>query len=432
MPALEPVLERLLPAKLGGPFRRVFSASLIANLGDGLLIAAGPLLVASLTDDPLLISLAAVASQLPWVVFSLFAGILADRVPRVRLMLIASWARALVLAAIVGLVATGTLTVPVLYLGLFLMGTCEVVLDTTWTSVVPDVVPREHLGLGNARLGASQLTMNQLAGPALGGVLFALGHALPYGAATATTLLAVACIAGLRLPQHEGETTGSIPVGGALARVRRELGSGFRWLWGHHAIRALAIILFAFNITYGMTWGVLVVYAHRILGLDATGYGLLMAVSAIGGLVGAGMFGWLERRFSYAAMMRVLLCIEVLMHFVFALTTSWIVAGAALFVFGAYAAVWMTISQTIRGRAVPSRMRGRVSSVYLLGLFGGVAIGSPIGGAIAQQAGVTATMWWAGIGTAVVLAIVWRMIPGIGAAGEHGPEGGAAPADSVA
>ncbi|CAG7844299.1 hypothetical protein USB125703_00526 [Pseudoclavibacter triregionum] len=379
MPALEPVLERLLPAKLGGPFRRVFASSLAGNLGDGLLLSAGPLLVARLTPDPLLISLAPVASQLPWIALSLFAGILADRMPRVRLMVLASTCRALVLGGLVALLLTGALTIPLLYLA-----------------------------------------------------LFALGAALPYGAAGVTTLLALWAIAGLRMPEHRDETTGSMPVGGAIARVRRELGSGFRWLWGHAAIRSLAIILFAFNITFGMTWGVLVVYAKEVLGLDAAGYGLLMTASAIGGLLGTACYGMLERRFSYAGMMRTLLCVEVLVHLGFALTTSWAVAAAILFVFGAYGTIWGTISGTIRGRAVPSRMRGRVSSVYLLGMFGGTALGSPLGGLLAQQAGVTTTMWWAGIGTAVVLAIVWRMIPAIGAAGEHGPEDEAATPDSVA
>lgn len=432
MPALEPVLERLLPAKLGGPFRRVFASSLAGNLGDGLLLSAGPLLVARLTPDPLLISLAPVASQLPWIALSLFAGILADRMPRVRLMVLASTGRALVLGGLVALLLTGALTIPLLYLALVALGVFEVLLDTTWVSCVPDLVPSEHLGLGNARLAASQLVMNHLAGPALGGALFALGAALPYGAAGVTTLLALWAIAGLRMPEHRGETTGSIPVGGAIARVRRELGSGFRWLWGHAAIRSLAIILFAFNITFGMTWGVLVVYAKEVLGLDAAGYGLLMTASAIGGLLGTACYGMLERRFSYAGMMRTLLCVEVLVHLGFALTTSWAVAAALLFVFGAYGTIWGTISGTIRGRAVPSRMRGRVSSVYLLGMFGGTALGSPLGGLLAQQAGVTTTMWWAGLGTALVLAIVWRMIPAIGAAGEHGPEDEAATPDSVA
>lgn len=355
---------------------------------------------------------------------SLPAGILADRSPRVRLMVIASWGRALVLAGIVALLLANALTVPLLYGALLLLGTAEVILDTTWSSAVPDLVPSEQLGVANARLSASMLIMNQLAGPAVGGALFAAAHAIPYGAAAATTLLAALAIAGLRMPHPGAATTASIPVqgGGALARIGRDLGAGFRWLWGNPPIRALAIIMFAFNITFGMTWGVLVLYAREVLGLDALGYGLLMACSALGGLVGAGGFGWLEQRASYTRMMQVLLGIEVLVHVALALSRHWALAAATLFVFGAYGAVWGTLSRTIQGRAVPSRMRGRVSSVYLLGMFGGIAIGMPIGGAIAQQAGVIAPMWWAAGGTALALALVWRLLPAIGSAGEL-PEG---------
>lgn len=413
------LVERLAPAALGGPFRRILAASVVANLGDGILLAAGPLLAASITSDPLLIALAATAVQLPWVLVSLLAGIVADRAPRVRIMVIASWARAAVLAGLVALIVVQALTMPLLLIALLLLGTAEVFLDTTWLSTVPDAVPSEQLGVANARLSASELVMNELAGPALGGVLFALGHAVPYGATAMTTILAVLALAGLVVPHHAMSADDEAPREEAVwRRRRRELAEGFRWLRSSPPVRTLTIVIFAFNITFGMTWGVLVLYADEVLGLDAAGFGLLMTVSAVGGLLAAGAFGWLERRASYARMMQTLLVIEVLVHVALACSADWIPAAITLFCFGAYSTVWGTLSATIFGRAVPSRMRGRVSSIYLLGSYGGLAIGMPLGGAIAQQAGITAPMWWAAGGTALVLALVWPMLPMIGRAGE--------------
>lgn len=412
------ILEWLVPARIGKPFRRILTANTISNLGDGVLIAAGPLLAASLTDSPFLIAIAALAVQLPWLVMSLIAGVIADRMPRLTLIHIASWLRAAVLAILVALIASNTLTLTSLILCLFALGSCEVFLDTSWSSLVPDLVPHRELGIANARLSATHRVMNQLLGPALGGLLFAIAHALPYGVTVITTLLALIAIAGLRVPPHDDpHPHESVEQG--FGRLRHDLAQGMSWLWNHAPMRVLTFTLFAFNITYGITWGLLVVWATQTLGLDAGGYGLLMAVSAIGGVVGAGAFGWLERHFSYSLLMRVSLSLEVLVHASFAMTSHWAFAIPIFLVFGAYDTVWTGINQTIRGRAVPSRMRGRVSSIYMLSNFGGIALGTPLGGAIASLWSVQAAMWCACAGTALALALVWRMLPKIADAGSE-------------
>lgn len=419
------VLEWLVPARIGMPFRRVLGANTISNLGDGILIAAGPLLAASLTDDPFLISIAALVVQLPWLVLSLGAGVIVDRLPRLPLIHIASWVRAAVLTVLIALIGLSVLDLPMLFVCLFALGCCEVFLDTSWSSIVPDLVPSRELGIANARLSASHRIMNQLLGPALGGLLFVVAHAIPYGVAVVTTLLALVVIAGMRVPDHrDPDAADSVEQG--LARLRTELAEGISWLWNHVPMRVLSLTLFAFNITYGMTWGLLVIWATRTLGLDAGGYGLLMAVSAVGGVVGAAAYGWLEERCSYGLIMRVSLSLEVLVHASFAMTSHWGFAVPIFLVFGAYDTVWTGINQTIRGRAVPSAVRGRVSAVFMLANFGGIAIGTPIGGAIASLTSVSTAMWCAAAGTALALALVWRMLPKIADAGAM-PEGTAQP-----
>lgn len=414
------LIERLLPERLGRAFRRIFAIAGLANLGDGILMAAGPLLVAQLTSDPLLISLALVAQQSPWFIVGLLAGVVADRVPRVPLLVAAQTLRIVALAGITALLLTGALSIWVLFGLLFLIGIGEVFFDNTWAAMIPDAVPKAHLGAANARAAILNNVFNQMAGPALGGALFALGALWPLSSTTILLALGTVLLLRLRLPAAAREPspeTAAIALKGAGARIRHDFTSGLRWLWGNAPVRTLFLVITTVNITFGMTWSVLVVWAQERVGVDAVGYGLLLAASAIGGVAGAALFGRLERRFSYGTMMRVCLSLEVAVHALLAVTTNPIVGAVVLVLFGGYATVWMTTSQTVRGRAVPTHVRGRVTSIYLLGAFGAVSIGAPIGGLIAQQFGVVATMLVACAGTAVIVASVWRQLPAIGRAG---------------
>ena len=157
-------------------------------------------------------------------------------------------------------------------------------------------------------------------------------------------------------------------------------------------------------------------YATEHLQMGAVGFGALTTASALGGLVGTACFGWLERHVSFATLMRVCLSLEVLMHLGFALTTSAVVAFVIMFGFGAYAFIWGTISTTVRQRLVPLQLQGRIASVNMVGVFGGLVIGQLLGGLIAQTWGLTAPWWFAFAGSAITLLLVWRSISNIAAA----------------
>jgi predicted MFS family arabinose efflux permease len=180
-----------------------------------------------------------------------------------------------------------------------------------------------------------------------------------------------------------------------------------RWTARHPAVGTLALTIFVFNVTFGAAWSVLVLYAGERLGLGAVGFGLLTTVSAIGGLVGTVSYGWITRRVSLGNVMRVGLVIETLTHLVLALTTSAWVASATFFVFGAHAFIWGTTSHTVRQRAVPTDLQGRVGGVYVLAVFGGLVAGSAVGGTLASAFGVTAPFWFAFAGSAVFLVLLW-------------------------
>ncbi len=125
------------------------------------------------------------------------------------------------------------------------------------------------------------------------------------------------------------------------------------------------------------------------------------------------MYDILERRFALGTLMRICLSLEVFAHLALALATKPWMGLAIMFVFGAYAFVWGTVSNTVRQRAVPMEFQGRVASVYLIGVFGGMVVGSALGGLIAHQWGLTAPMWFGFVGTAIILALIWRQLPQI-------------------
>ena len=397
---MQRVAEVVLPTRMGTPFRWLVGASWMWNLGDGIALAAGPLLVASQTDDPLLVAMGALLQRLPWLLFGLYAGVLADRVDRRLLVLAVAAARTAVLVVLAAALALGAVDVAVVLAAMFLLGVAEVFTDTTTATLLPMVVPRADLGTGNARLMAGHLTMGQMIGPAIGAGLFTLGAAWPFLTEALLVALAAVMLGRMRL------TPLPRPVG--ASHLRRDVAEGLRWTWGNPAVRTLTLAIVTFNVTWGAAWSVLVLYAGERLGLGPAGYGLLFTASAAGGILGTASYDWLERRAGLAALMRWGLVIETFTHLGLALTTTPAVAMAILFAFGAHAFVWGTTSRTVRMRAVPAQLQGRVSSLYSIGVYGGIVAGQALGGVIARIWGVTGPFWFAFAGSAVILALIWR------------------------
>jgi predicted MFS family arabinose efflux permease len=192
------------------------------------------------------------------------------------------------------------------------------------------------------------------------------------------------------------------------SHVRRDIREGLAWTWRHSAVRTLTLTIVTFNVTWGAAWSVLVLYAKQRLGLGAVGFGLLNTILAVGGLAGISAHGWLTRHVSLANVMRGVLLVETLTHLGLALTATAWVAGAIMFVFGAEAFIWATTSQTVRMRAVPAPLQGRVGSLYMIGVYGGLLVGQALGGTIARLWGVTAPFWFAFTGSALMLALIWQ------------------------
>jgi len=176
------ISDTVAPNRLGRSFRWLLASSFISNVGDGIALAAGPLLVASLTHDPFIVSMALLAQQLPNLLFGLPAGAIADRYDRRRIIAAVNLARAAVLAVLAATLVGGAVSIAVVLLTLFILGTAEIFADVSSNSLVPRVVPREDLGIANARLTGSFLLTNELLGPPIGAFLFTVGLGLPFAA----------------------------------------------------------------------------------------------------------------------------------------------------------------------------------------------------------------------------------------------------------
>ena len=401
----------LAPPRLGRDFRWLLSSSVVNNLGDGIVLAAGPLLVASLTRDPFLVSLALLFDYLPILIFGVIGGGAADRFNRRLLVIIANLARAVVLAVLVFSIATGSVSIVLVLAAIFVLATAETFADSASSTLLPSMVAREDLGAGNSRMQGAFILLNNLVAPPIGAVLFAVGMILPFAAN------AVAFVAGAILISRISSSIGAVrrdaSEEGSGKGFGSELVEGIRWLWAHAAMRTLALTVFFFNITYGAAWGVLVLYAGEQLSMDALGFGLLTTATAAGGIVGTIAYGGLERRLSLGNIMRIGLLIETFTHLILALTTSALVALAVMFAFGIHTFVWGTTGTVIRQRAVPNELLGRIGGAMRVASFGGLVIGTPLGGVMAGAFGITAPFWFGFVGSAILVVLMWRQFANI-------------------
>ncbi|MFI5691740.1 MFS transporter [Kribbella sp. NPDC051586] len=389
------------PSELGSDFRKIWPASIISNLGDGAMAAAGPLLVASITTEPAAVGAAAFIQQLPWLLFALFSGVLVDRLDRRLMIVAADTFRAIVLAALGVAVLLGTSPLWAIYVTLFLLGTAETLADNASGALLVSAVPKDHLGKANARLFASATVLQQLGGPPLGALLFAAGAGIPlvFNAVTfaaAATLIARVAVRP-QLPDHS--TRGA---------VWHEVREGVRWLWQHSGVRTLALSILVMNITFCAAFATWVLFARERLGLSETQFGLLISVGAVGGVLGMPTYHFLEPRVGSVTLLRAGLVIETTVHLVLALTRNPWVAGATMAVFGVHAVVWGIVSTTTRQLVTPDALMGRVNSVYLLASVGGAAIGSVLGGVLAQRYGLAAPFAIAFVAMVLMTVVAWR------------------------
>ncbi|WP_236795397.1 MFS transporter [Amycolatopsis sp. GM8] len=373
---------------------RLWTSSASSNLADGVLKVALPLAALGLTRSPSLIAGLAFAFTVPWLLFALPAGVLADRYDRRKLMLAANLARAALLGVLVVAVTAGAGSIAFLYVVAFAVGTAETVHDTAAQSIVPQLVPRERLPKANGRLYAAELTANELAGPPLAGFLVAAGVTIALVTPGALWIFAVAALALVR---------GSFRVKVPPATIRADIAEGVRFLARDRVLRSFTVVVGVFNFASSASQAILVLYAVGPMRLSEQGYGWLLSTFAAGSLAGSFLAGRAGPR-----ALPVSLAFGAIAVGIPALTTNPYVAGAGFFLGGAGLIVANVLTVSLRQSLTPAHLLGRVNSSHRLVAFGTKPLGALAGGVLAQFLGLRPVFAVMGLLALAVIPVVVR------------------------
>ena len=399
---------------LGANYRRLFASASAANLGDGLMAVALVWLASAITRDALLIALVGVAGRVPWLIFSLPAGVISDRFDRRRLVAWMDVCRLAVVTALGLLVlryqadlptpeqlaagapepSSGSLLVVALCVASLLLGCAEVLRDNTAQTLMPSVVERGQLEKANGRLWAAETTMNSFVGPPLGGVLIAVGLALPFLLNAGLLAVSAAMVFAL---------AGTFTARGAdtAEQSRRidwkgEIAEGFGWLWHHRLIRTLAILLGLLNLLSNLAFVTAVLFVQDVLGLyQGWQFGLVTTGFAAGAVIGSLLAERITKRLSPGTVLVVSIVgigvALLIMGLVPWAPVFWLCGVAE----GVFVVLWNVITVSLRQRLIPDRLLGRVNSVYRFFGWGTIAIGTLLGGLLVTLGETVLSRDWA-------------------------------------
>ncbi|GAB3466402.1 MFS transporter [Streptomonospora sediminis] len=387
--------------KLGRDFPRFWAGALSSNLADGVMLTALPMVAAMLSNDPLLVSGLMVARFLPWLLVGLFAGVLVDRLDRVRIMAAANLVRGGALALLAVLVATGQATVWWLYAVMFTAMLCEVFYDLAGRAALPDVVPPGTLDRANGRLEGGRTVSEGFAGAPLAGFLFAVTAALPLAANAGAYVLGALVLLGLPLAVRRPPNAASGPAagpdpgtdqgidtdtgagkgrGGALRSVFADIGAGAREVFGRRRFRAVVLFTALVNIALMAQAGVLVLLVRDHFGVPEALYGVFMSSAAAGGLLGAATVSRIVRllgRFGTAVLAYGLMGA---LSAAFALAPNAATAAVAWCAVAFTAAVANIVASGVWQLVVPGPMLGRALSCIQTVASGVSPLGAVAGG----------------------------------------------------
>jgi len=385
---------------LGRQYWRFWTATVAVNLGDGIRVAAFPLVAASLTDDALLVAAVAAAAALPWLATGLVAGAWADRYNARRLLVGADALRVAVLGALVITFAFDVASIGVLAVSAFLLGVGETVRDTTAQTVIPRLVPTTLLERANGRLVAGEVVANEFVGPLVGGLLFAAGAVLPFLANSAASVFAILLILGL--PTLSLRAAPSPSAEGAGAGVVK----GLRWLFTHGTLRSLVMVGALVALADSAWFAIFVIYAENRLGLGPTAFGALLAVGAAGGLLGSLLAEHLIRWFRHRTVIVGAIAAAAVTPALLLIASSIWVAAAVVLVTSAGFGTFNVANVSLRHRLTPEYLLGRVIAASRTVVLGAGALGALAGGAVGSIFGLEAPFALAAV-LGLLALIIW-------------------------
>lgn len=382
--------------KLGSSYWRLWTATAISNLGDGISGVAYPWVASAVTRSPLLIAAAGFASRLPWLIFTLHAGVITDRFDRRKLIVAMDSIRG-VLTLIVGAIVllnkdslpslndlssiTDLETNWPLYITLvitaFLFGLAEVLRDNSAQTLMPSVVESENLEKANGRMWSAEALTNSFIGPPLGSLIIGIAIYLPFFVDAGSFFVAVALIASISGSFKPVEEKPREKI-----NFKSEIKEGYRWLWSHDLLRPMAIILGALNLVGTMVAATFILYTQEVLNTSVFVFAVIGTAGAVGGIAGGLIAPKISEKIGSGPSLWLSLAMGPIGAVIIGTTSSWQVVWVVLLIQSFFSILWNTITVSLRQSIIPTHLLGRVNSVYRFFGWGSIPIGMFLGGAI--------------------------------------------------
>jgi MFS family permease len=389
---------------------RLWSASFISSLGSSITKLALPLLAAlTLHATPFQMGLLVAAESMPILLFGLATGVWVDRRAKLPLMIATDVGRAALLLLVPTAAWLGFLSIELLLVIAFLVGTLSVFFEIASQSYLPVILPAEDLTEGNARLYTGW-GLADIGGPGLAGWLTQLFSA-PIAILTdgLSYALSGALLAGIRVREAPHATsTGE----GGQPHFWRELGDGLRFVFATPILRATAIATGAWNFFDGARWAVLVLFLTRTIGLDAGITGAIFTASAVGFLVGSFLSARVARRIGLGRAILLGIVLSAPSELLTAIATgpplvAAAMAGGGFFLTGLTIPIYDINQFSLRQAVTPLRMQGRVSATMRTIIRGSLPLGALAGGILAELIGLRGVMIVAALGPPLAFLAIW-------------------------
>jgi MFS family permease len=407
-----PLELKLKTEKLGPAFNRLFSASVISNLSDGLLAVAAPLLAITLTKDPVLISMLSAFVMLPWLLFAIPIGLIVDRMDK-RLLVTFTNSVRFVIAGLVALaISTDFITIYWLLLATFIIGTCEVAADTAAQSLIPVILEKKNFEKANSRLNIAETVIQNFIGAPLSGFLYASAIVLPFILNSLGFLIAAIFV--FMIPAHLISHGSSTTVKNEEKKsFVSEIKFGLAYLWNDRPLRRLVATTTSLGFFYSLSTSTLILFITETLGLEAKYFGVLLAAAGSGAVFGGIVTPALSKKFGRGRVLAVAIFLSSITVLFQGISPNFWIYGAIGFISSFTITNWNILLMSCYQVLIPAELYGRIHGARRTFVWGVMPVGAFLGGVIAHS-GLRVPLIVGGIATTLISLSAFRFIYALG------------------
>ncbi len=368
---------------LGHDFSRIWSASLITNLVDGVLRLAAPLLAVSLTEDPILIGALTALGLLPWLFFAIPIGAIVDRVDRRKALVLGNSLRAAIALFIAFAVSEGFINIWLLLISVFFFGICEVLVDTTSQAVLPQILDKSNYERGNSRLQISEVIVSQFAGAPLSGLLYAVSIALPFFFSTTGFILAGLLI--LLFPfEREINVRKEGDAGQAKLGLKGDIKFALNYLYQDKQIFSIVVITTLLGFFYSLSNAIAPLFILKELNVSPALFGVVLAIQGVGALAGSIAAPMVSKYLGRGKALAINVFFASLLVIFIGLSPNAYFFVAVSVLIGFTISVWNILLMSLYQSLIPPELYGRIHGARRTIVWGLMPIGALLGGVIAR------------------------------------------------